>query len=336
MNRKKLNKAFVTTLMSLLLICISLAVLSCSKNSDKLQNVRIAQAGNFFLYAPLYIAIDAGLFKEQGLDVSIISTGGDEKTWAAVVSGGASFGVADPTFIAISENRGKPGKVVASIVNGVPFWGITFDDSIKPIKAPEGLEGYTVGTFPSPSTAYTLQKKMFLDAGLKPDIREGAFGTILAMLKSKHVNIGLELEPNVSMAVSEGAKIVYSLAYVYGNFAITGLTTTPKLIRQNPELVQKVVCGLQAALDFSRNNMDLALLILAERFPEIKRGIAREALKRVFREGIIPQTTIIDSLAWNKAINLRKEVGDITEVQDMSAYVDNSFAKEASIKCRDR
>src|SRR5690554_5051212 len=77
-----------------------------SSSKDFLKNVTIAQTNDFFLYAPVYIAIDAGIFKSHGLNVNLVSTGGDEKTWAAVISGDASFGVADPTFVAISSERG--------------------------------------------------------------------------------------------------------------------------------------------------------------------------------------------------------------------------------------
>ena len=72
---------------------------------------------------PLYLAEGKGFFKDQGLSVTITSTGGDDKTFAAVISGDVHFGIADPTFVAIARAKGQPGKVIASIVNGVPFWG---------------------------------------------------------------------------------------------------------------------------------------------------------------------------------------------------------------------
>ena len=154
---------------------------SGSTDADPPRHVTIAQAGDFFLYAPLYVAVDGGYFRKRGLDVSIVSTGGDDKTWAAVISGSAEFGVADPTFVAISAARGQNGIVVASLVNGVPFWGISYK-SITPIGDAKELSKYSVATFSSPSTAYALQRKMFVDAGLAPNIREGAFGTIIPML----------------------------------------------------------------------------------------------------------------------------------------------------------
>lgn len=275
-------KKSAVQLVLLVVVIIAIAAASIfyiqrSKDEDPRRKITIAQAGDFFLYAPLYIAIDAGLFAKNGLNVNLVSTGGDDKTWAAVVSRSASFGVADPTFTAVSTSRGEPGRVVASIVNGVPFWGITNNQSIK-INSPKDLASYTVATFPSPSTAYTLQRKMFADAGLSPKIREGAFGTLLSMLSAGQADIALELEPNVSQAALGGSKVVYSMPEIYGDFAITGLTTTPKLIEEDPDLVQSVVCSIQLALDFIRSNRPQTLAFLKTRFPEIKPEVAEAAL----------------------------------------------------------
>jgi len=296
----------------------------------KKNKVVIAQYGDVFIYAPLYVAIDGGYFAEEGLDVSLVTTGGDEKTWAAVISGSASFGVADPTFVAISDERGLPGKVIASIVNSVPFWGVTLRKDIAPFKSKADLSTYTVGTFPSPSTAYTLQRKMFNDAGKEPRIREGAFGTLITMLKIGQVDIALELEPNVSQVVADGGTVVYSLSEIYGDFALTGLTATPEFLSKHPELAQKVVNGLQKALNAIRSDRERALAILAKRFPEIDHSIAKAALDHVVKGNIIPSTVQISEEAWNKAINLRVEIGDLKNPKAFSVYVDNTFAQAAS------
>jgi len=302
--------------------------------TEPMKHLTIAQAGDFFLYAPLYVAIDAGFFHRQGLEVRLVSTGGDEKTWAAVVSGDAAFGVADPTFVAVSASRGQPGQVVASIVNGVPFWGISFDNEIAQVRSAADLEGLTVGTFPAPSTAYTLQRRMFEEEGLQPRIREGAFGTMIAMLKAGQADVALELEPNVSQAVGEGAHIVYSLADRYGDFAITGLTATPELIENEPDLVEKVTCALQLALDDIHDHPDESLELLAARFPEIKPAVAKAALARVIDTGIIPHTVVLDPSAWRKAIELRQEVGDLDQDAPYQRFVYSVAARSAVSGCR--
>jgi NitT/TauT family transport system substrate-binding protein len=296
----------------------------------KVDKVTIAQAGDFFLYAPLYVALDAGIFSEEGVEVLLTTTGGDDKTWAAVVSGSAQFGVADPTFIAVSTERGQPGRVVASIVNGVPFWGVTYRDDIKAIMTPKDLNGYSVATFPSPSTAFTLQAAMFKSANLEPQIVQGAFGTLLNILEAKRADIALELEPNVSVAVARGAHVVYSMSNIYGDFAITGLTTTPELIRNRPDTVRKIVWSLTRAMRLIRNDRPKALALLTKRFPEIKPEVAAQALDRAIADGIIPMDAITSESAWEKALKLRVDSGDLKSTGRFLDYVDNAYATEGA------
>lgn len=305
------------------------AVLVHTQNHRDVQSITIAQAGDFFLYAPLYVAQETGAFERHGLRVQITNTGGDEKTWAALLSGDAQFGVADPTFVAVSAARGQPGRVVASIVNGVPFWGITMRDNIQEIKSPQELNGYSVATFPSPSTAYTLQARMFREAGLEPNIRQGAFGTLLPILRAKQADIALELEPNVSQAVRQGARVLYSLNSQYGDFAMTGLTTTPQFISTNSEVVQDVVCSINDALRYIREDRQGTLRILRARFPEINQSVAALALERVQASGIIPKSPVISEGAWKAAIDLRIECGDLQPSLSAAGLVDNSFAERA-------
>jgi len=52
-----------------------------------LRKITIAQYGEVFWYAPVYVTFAEGFFADEGLDVTFVSTGGDEKTWAALVSG---------------------------------------------------------------------------------------------------------------------------------------------------------------------------------------------------------------------------------------------------------
>ena len=294
---------------------------------EKLEAVKVAQFADFFLYMPLYLADGKGFFKEQGLSVTITSTGGDDKTFAAVISGDVHFGIADPTFVAIARAKGQPGKVIASIVNGVPFWGVAKNSEVPEIKEPQQLEGFTVATFPSPSTAFTLQKQMFEAAGLKPQIRQAAFGALLPLLEAGAVDIALELEPNVSTAVKQGARVVYSMAEMYGDFAITGVTTSETLIAENPDLVQKFVNAIQQAESYAHANPEATADFALERFPNLDPGIVAEALKRVINSNTLPRNALMSKAAWQQACQLRVDAGDLPAIDE--AALDNTFAQKA-------
>ncbi len=296
--------------------------------NNKKRKVVVAQFGDVFLYAPIYLAKDAGFFAKRNLDVSFVSTGGDEKTWAAVVSGNADVGVADPTFVAISANQGLSGIVIASIVSKAPFWGITLQQNLVPFTDPVKLKDLSVATFPSPSTAYTLQKSMFLSAGLEPNIKQGAFGTLLTILKAKQADIALEIEPNVSSSLLSGAKILYGMDKVYGEFQTTGLTVLPNTIQKDEEMLVGLVCSIADAMTYIRTNPESAVSLMSKRFPEVNESVAAKAMKRMANSLVIPETPVISKEAWDNAIRLRKVVGDIKGGGEYEKFVDNKIASK--------
>lgn len=297
--------------------------------SNKLVDVTISQAFDVFLYAPLYVAEKQGYFAEQGINIKIVTAGGDDKAFATLVSGDAQFAVGDPTFVAIAGEQGRPGVVVGSILNGVPFWGIADKASIPTISTPEQLGTYSVATFPAPSTAYALQKKMFESANLQPNIKEVAFGALIPALKAGSVDVALELEPNVSTAVANGSRIVYSLSEYYPDFAITGISTLPEYVESNGEIVQKVINAIQKADDFIRDNPAGAAAIVAARFPDVSMPIATNALLNIVSANVIPENLVTSKIGWETAIRLRLDTGDLKQDAPFSTYIDNSFAEKA-------
>jgi NitT/TauT family transport system substrate-binding protein len=122
---------------------------------------------------------------------------------------------------------------------------------------------------------------------------------------------------------------VYSLPQLYGDFAITGLTTTDNYIKNNGDIVQRVVNAIQKAETYIHTNPSQALEIAVKRFPEVKKEIAAKALERAIQENIIPKSASISDDAWQKAIQLRLEVGDLKNINEMGSYVNNTFAKKA-------
>jgi NitT/TauT family transport system substrate-binding protein len=299
-------------------------------NGIGLQKIKVAEFGELFLYAPVYVAQEKGFFKEQGLDVEIFPTGGDEKTFAALLSGEAQFGVADPTFVAISGEKGQPGKIIAPIVQGVPFWGLAKTEKNIQIRQPSDLGTYKVATFPSPSTAYTLQKKMFASGGLEPNIQETAFGSLLAALAADKADIALELEPNASMALKNGDKIAYRMADYYPEFAFTGLSVLPEYLEEHPDVAQKMVNALGKSFVYLREHPEETAGIMHKRFPEIDQDVALSALKNLTDANVYPKRPLLEKAGWDVAIKLRRDVGDLQSDAPYEKYVVTDFTQKYS------
>lgn len=324
------KKVFITIgVIAVVAIGVFIYLNQSDRERCELETIRVAQFGEIFIYLPLYLADVKGFFADEGLRIQIINTGGDHQTFAAVIGGSATFGVADPTFVAIAQEQGMGGKVIASIVNGVPFWGVTNNHAIPEITDPAQLEGFSVATFASPSTAYMLQSEMFRSAGLNPNIRQGAFGTLWTMVEAGHADIALELEPNVSIAVNQGGKVLYSLAEIYGDFAIAGVMITEETARRRPELVQSFVNALQRAMKFAHTYPDKVIYYAEKIFPDIDRDISASAIKRIIDTNTFPQNVLISEEAWDRAVKLRMEAGDIRSLETARGVLDMSFARNA-------
>lgn len=301
---------------------------AAGETSPALTPVTIAQYGHVFLYMPLYVAVDKGIFKKHGLDVKLISTGGDEKTFTAVATGNAQFGVSDPTFTAIAREHGQGGKVVAAVVRGVPFWVVTMDPKIGTIAKPDQFNGYRCAAFTAPSTSYAVMKKILSDGhAAKAKIVQGAFGTLPALLKSKQADVAIEIEPTVSLVVGEGGKVIYSPKETLGDFAFTGLEVSEAYAKEHPEQIKACVAALKEAMEYIRSDFDGAVEVAQRQFPEVKPAVVRDALARLRDSNTIPESPALPKQAWDAAIALRHELGDLKGAGTYEENVDMSYVE---------
>ena len=87
----------------LTLLCLVAAILMCcsyeffkEKKEENLITIKLAEVTHSPFYAPFYVALEKGYFKDEGLDIDLILTPGADKVSAAVLSGDVEIGFAGP------------------------------------------------------------------------------------------------------------------------------------------------------------------------------------------------------------------------------------------------
>jgi NitT/TauT family transport system substrate-binding protein len=322
-------KKLLTLLMTVFLITASPIMAA----DTQLTPIKIAQFGKekFLLYLPLYVAMEEGYFAENGLKPELIFAGNDDQIFATVISGDADFGVGDPVFTAIAAEKGLKAKTVALMITNLGLTGYTNKPNVPEIKKPEDLAGLRVGSFPAPSTTYTLLSELKAKHPQLKDMQvvEGAFGTQLAMLEADKVDIAVDLEPTVSQVESKGYRVVFPMTPFIDPQAVTGLMATQKTIDDRADIVQKAVTSLQQAITAIYKDRNVAYRVSEKLFPDLGKDVIHHAVDRMMRDAMYPQSVVVKDEYWQRTLKTRLDSKELKKPQATDIAVDNRFAEKA-------
>jgi len=84
-----MKKFFIATIVACLLV---LPLSSCNQKTDD-NVIRLNEVTHSVFYAPLYVAMENGYFKEQGLDVKLTTGQGANNSMSALISDQADIGL---------------------------------------------------------------------------------------------------------------------------------------------------------------------------------------------------------------------------------------------------
>ena len=91
---------------------LPLGVFAAKKDGtdEKLTKVTLNEVAHSIFYAPQYVAIEEGYFKDEGLNLTLVTGFGADKTMTAVISGEADIGFmgAEASIYAYQEGATDP------------------------------------------------------------------------------------------------------------------------------------------------------------------------------------------------------------------------------------
>jgi len=216
-----------------------------SKTGGELTKVKLSEVTHSIFYAPQYVALGQGFFKDEGLEIELSNGQGADKVMTAVLTGQADIGLAGPEASVYVYNEGKEdySVVFAQLTNG--------DGTFLMGRQPEpnfkwsDLKGKTIiggrkGGMPAIVLEYVLEKNgltvgkdVFIDTTMQFAAMPGAF-------MGGQGDYVIIFEPTAStMAKDNKAYIVASLGKESGEVPYTAYFTKKSTIDKNPVLIQK-------------------------------------------------------------------------------------------------
>ena len=110
MKNKKWIALAVAVMLAVTALPMTVFASKKDKEDEKLSKVTLNEVAHSVFYAPQYVAIEKGYFAEEGLDLTLVTGFGADKTMTAVISGEADIGFmgAEASVYAYQEGATDP------------------------------------------------------------------------------------------------------------------------------------------------------------------------------------------------------------------------------------
>ena len=248
---------------------LGLSLITGAPLTHAADSVTLTQPVDSLSFFPVYVARAKGYFEEEGLEVNVKATAGGGPHLTAVFAGEAEFTASPGTYQINALNQDK--KVIGVIdllhrnIIGMVIHkeaaakvGITADMPLmERVKRAKGL---TVGVTRPGALTDDLARNIFERAGLKVpgDVRiigVGGAGTQLPAFRNRKIDILTISTPHPERILSEGLGIWF-VNWAAGedpaikDFMMSTLMTTPQLVKEKPELVQRMVRALRKSIQY--------------------------------------------------------------------------------------
>ncbi len=279
-------------------------------------------------FAPLYVAIEKGYFRDEGLDVSI-DYNMEVDNLAQITAGKLDFAMISGEQVLLGRAKGMPVVYVMAWYQKYPV-GIAAPVSENIFK-PEDLKGKRIG-IPGLFGASYIGAKALLSAGglSESDVTLDAIG----FNQVEGITSGREQAAVVYIANEpvQLRALGYDLTVLavsdYMELVSNGLVTSEKMVRENPELVQRMVRALIKGLDATIANPDEAYELSkkhVENLAQADESVQKAVLTSSIELWKAERLGYSNPKGWENMQEVLLSMGLLSEPQDLSKAFTNEF-----------
>jgi NitT/TauT family transport system substrate-binding protein len=263
--------------------------------------VRYNEVVRSILYAPAYVAIAKGYFTEAGLDVTMTTAQGGDKSMAALLSGAADIALMGPEAAVYVLNSDSPTKPRI-------FCGLTSTDGFMLVGREKvdkfdwkTLKGKEILGFRPGSTPLLFLEAALRQNGIDPqtDVKlnnnVGIPARVGSWLAGQN-QYAIFIEPDASQLELDGkAHFLASIGETVGFADYTSFMATDKYIKDNPQVIQTWTDTIAKAMKWTAAApAEEIAKVLQEFFPGVNPKALLGAAQRYQRLKIWKSTPVIE------------------------------------------
>jgi NitT/TauT family transport system substrate-binding protein len=223
--------------------------------------------------APLFVAINNGYFREEGLQLEISSSAGGAVTIPGLIAGSFDIAYSNIVSALIARDRGLDVKVIAPGTQiGDPLTDTTplIVDHDSKIRTGADLEGKNVAVNTRNNVIWLYTRAWIKATGGNPDrvnYKEVPFPQMEDALRQKRVDAAMFPAPFSVLALKQGlVEIGKPYTQVQPGVYNGQYLATGKLVSEKPDLINRFARALRRGAEWFNANQksDLLLKIIAD------------------------------------------------------------------------
>lgn len=334
------NKKWISlaTAVVLAVTALPLGVFAAKKDEAKLAKVTLNEVAHSIFYAPQYVAIEEGYFKDEGLDLTLITGFGADKTMTAVISGEADIGFmgAEASIYAYQEGATDPVVNFAQLTQRAGNFLVAREE--MPDFKWEDLKGRKVlggrkGGMPEMVFEYILKQNGLdpqKDLSIDQSIDFGA--TAAAFTGDNSADFTVEFEPSATALEKQGAGyVVASLGVDSGYVPYTSYSAKTSYMEKNPDIMQKFTNALQKGMDYvQKHTPEEIARVIEPQFPETDLDTITAIVKRYYDQNTWKENLVFGQEGFELLQDILEDAGELKERTPYEELVNTEFAQNAS------
>jgi NitT/TauT family transport system substrate-binding protein len=325
-------KKALTLLLAVLFVA---ALFSGCAQERELRAVTLNEVTRSVFYAPLYVAVSLGYFADEGIDLSIVTGGGSDKSMTALLSGDAQVALMGPETGVYVVNEGKEDHpiIIAQLTkrDGSFLVGRQSEADFKF----ESLAGKTIiggrpGGMPYMTLCYVLRAH-----GLEPNVDVTVIDNIQFNLMGGAFESGTGdyvtlFEPTASLFEQEGKGYkVANMGLESGEVPYTTFMVQQKTIDEEPEFVEAFVRAIYRAQVYVQSASDAEVAkAMQPFFPDTDQATLELVAKSYRATDSWTKIPTMTEDAFTRLQDVMEGAGVLSARVDFSTLVDNSFGEK--------
>lgn len=315
---------------------VSITVLKHKNTNNDVKNIKLSEVTRSVFYAPQYVAINNGYFKENGIEIELTTGQGADAVMTSVLSNQVNIGFAGPEASIYVYNEGKEDycQVFAQMTkkDGSFLVAREKNDNFKW----QDLKGKTIipgrkGGVPYMTLEYVLRKNgldpkkdVVLDDSIKFDLMSGAFTSGTA----DYVTL---FEPTASLTQNENkGYIVASVGEAAGEIPYTAYFAKKSYIENNKETIQKFTNAIYKGQKWVKENSseDIAKAVQSF-FPDTDITLLSKVIQNYKDIDAWKDTPVLKEESFNLLQDVMTSAGELQKKAPYDKIVNNEYANEA-------